>query len=176
MTNFSLSSLAYPNCQLPTYSVESLWKLVNTPTMFEKYSSFNMGPMNPQNLSNHKRNIWKLCLLGLPPSQGYTKSFGFTCKWQNKPNSFFNNMCTMVAFNVTAPKMESSTDVATIMPLEVGFKKWKATTNNGNRVLLTYSTIICIKFAHPTNALTTSRDLKHGSNINVNMLWALLTL
>jgi hypothetical protein len=24
--------------------------------------------------------------------------------------------------------------------------------------------------------LTTSRDLKHGSNINVNMLWALLTL
>jgi hypothetical protein len=31
----------------------------------------------------------------------------------------------MVAFNVIAPKMESSTGVATIMPLEVGLRNEK---------------------------------------------------
>jgi hypothetical protein len=57
----NLSKLSTPNLQCR--------KLVNTPTMLEKYSSFNLGPMNPQNLSNHKRNIWKLCFMGLPPNQ-----------------------------------------------------------------------------------------------------------
>jgi hypothetical protein len=64
--------------------------------------------------------------MGLPPSQGqYVKSFGFICKWQNEPNSFFNNPWKMVAFEVIAPKMESSSiSVVSIKPSLVGFRKW----------------------------------------------------
>jgi hypothetical protein len=51
--------------------------------------------------------------MGLPLNKGITKSFGFTCKWYNKPNSFFNNLCKMVAFEIIAPKMESPSIGAT---------------------------------------------------------------
>jgi hypothetical protein len=29
------------------------------------FFNFNLGPRNPQNLLNHKRNIWKPCFMGL---------------------------------------------------------------------------------------------------------------
>jgi len=48
--------------------------------------------------------------------------------------------------------------------------------SNGSKILLSYLATIWIIFACPTNAFTTSRDLKHKSNINANMLWALLAL
>jgi hypothetical protein len=44
----------------------------------------------------------------------------------------------------------ASTGIASIKPLVVGFKKWKQATNNGNKVLLSYSTTIYFIFAHPT--------------------------
>ncbi len=57
----------------------------------------------------------------------------------------------MATFEVIAPKMElASTGIASIKPLVVGFKKWKQATNNGNKVLLSYSTTIYFIFAHPT--------------------------
>jgi hypothetical protein len=64
--------------------------------------------------------------MGLPPSQGqYVKSSGFTCKWHNEPNSFFNNPWKVVAFKVITPKMGSSSiSVVLVKPSLIGFRKW----------------------------------------------------
>jgi hypothetical protein len=48
---------------------------------------------------------------------------GFTCKWWNKDNSFFNNPYKIVLFKVTRPKMESSstTTSASVGSIKLGF-------------------------------------------------------
>ncbi len=53
-----------------------------------------------------------------------TNFFNFTCEWQNKPNSFFNNMRKVATFEIIAPKMESSsTCVVSLKPSMVMLKK-----------------------------------------------------
>jgi hypothetical protein len=45
-------------------------RLVNILVMLKKNSISISDPKNFDNLSNHKRKIWKSCFMGLPPSQG----------------------------------------------------------------------------------------------------------
>ncbi len=111
--------------------------------------------------------------------RGSTKSFGFTCKCRNKFNSFINNLCKVTSFEVTAPKMESlspSIGVVLVRPSKFGCKNQKTTINKSSKVLLSYFATICIIFSHPTNVFITLSDLKCGSNINANFLWALVAL
>jgi len=111
--------------------------------------------------------------------KGNIESFGFTCKWRNKFNWFLSNPCKVTSFEVTTPKMESSspsTEAALIKPLEFGLKNKKTTTNKSNKFLLSYASTIYIIFSCPTNVFTTTSDLKCRYNISVNMLWTLLAL
>jgi hypothetical protein len=121
--------------------------------MLKNSLSFNLGSKNPYNILNYKKKTFgNHVSWDFHQIKGNTKSFGFTCEWQNKPNSFFNILCKMVAFHeVIAPKMNHHQCVVLVKPSMVGFRKRKATTNNGNRILLSYLATICITFAHPTN-------------------------
>ncbi len=74
--------------------------------------------------SNYTKKIWDVRILRICQTiketfgncaswdfhqvNGNIKSSNVTCKWWNKPNSFFNNPCKVVSFEVTTPKMESS--------------------------------------------------------------------
>jgi hypothetical protein len=45
-------------------------RFVNILVMLKNFSISISDPKNFENLLNHKRNIWKSCFMGLPPSQG----------------------------------------------------------------------------------------------------------
>jgi hypothetical protein len=66
--------------------------------------SFNLQPKNPQNLLKHKKKSGNCVSWDFHQFKGSTNLSNFTCKWQNKPNSFFNNPCKMVAFEVIVPR------------------------------------------------------------------------
>ncbi len=92
----SLSKLSPPNPQHHMFE--------NTLTMLKIIFIFIWDPKNLENLSNHKKNVWKLCFTGLPQVKGNTKSSSFTYMWWNENNWFFNNPCKVTSFKITTQK------------------------------------------------------------------------
>ncbi len=167
----SLSRLSIPNLQH--------WKLIKIPTMLKILLVSIWDPRISKIYWTTKDTFTNRASWIFHQIKGNIESSSFTCTWGNKFNSFMNNPCKVTSFEVTAPKMESSSPsigVASVKPLKFGFKNQKIATNKSSRVLLSYFATICIIFSYPTNVFTTSSDIKHRSNISANMLWALLAL
>ncbi len=149
------------------------WRLVKTPTML-KILSVSISDLGIPKICRATKDRFRNHASWIfHQVRGNTKFFSFTCKCRNKFNSFINNLCKVTSFEVTAPKMESSSPsigVVSVRPSKFGFKNHKTTTNKSSKVLLSYFATICITFSHPTNVFITLSNLKCGSNISANFL------
>ncbi len=166
LTNFSLSSLIYPNCQLPTI----VSKTCQYSNYVRKIIWFQFGTHESPKYVKPQNKHLETMFCGTSTKSKVVQNFMASHTNGKTSPIHSSTTCAQWLHLMSLPQRWNHQLVL------LGFRKWQATANNGSRVLLTYSTTICITFAHPTDALTTSKDLEHGSNINANMLWALLAL
>lgn len=80
-------------------------KLVNILSM-EDSLNFYLRPRNPNNLLDQEKRFEIRASWDFDQIKANIKSSSFTCKCQNKDNSFFNNPCKVTSLEVTTPKME----------------------------------------------------------------------